>query len=163
MRRASLHRHRLGHAAHCVQARDPRSTVIFSKLAQNDAELAFKNRMPGRHSFCLSLSKRSRTRARVAYPVQLDIMVGQTWSHDKITDDHLDDMMGDVSDLAERVQKLMAEMRAFRYREARHRRTVESTRRRVMTYSLVKLAVIALIVIAQPLVIARLFKEKEKV
>ena len=145
-----------------MQARDPQSTVIFSKLAQNDAELAFKNRMPGRHSFCLTLSKRSRGRARVAYPVQLDVMVGQTWSHDKITDDHLDDMMGDVSDLAERVQKLMAEMRSFRYREARHRRTVESTRRRVLTYAVVKLAVIAAIVVAQPLIIVRLFKEKEK-
>jgi p24 family protein beta-1 len=145
-----------------VQARDPQSTVIFSKLEQNDAELSFKNRIPGRHSFCLTLSKKSWTRSRIARHVHLDILVGQTWTHNKITEDHLDEMFDDISNLGELIQKLMSEMRHFKYREARHRQTVESTSRRVIVYTVLKLVVIALIVVAQPLILMWLIQSKEK-
>jgi hypothetical protein len=94
--------------------------------------------------------------------VRLDIIVGQTWTHNKITEDHLDELFGDISVLGELVQKLRSEMRHFKYREARHRQTVESTNRRVLVYTLLKLVVISLIVVAQPFILIRLIKSKEK-
>lgn len=47
-----------------MQVRDPESTVIFSKLEQNDAELMFKTRVAGRHTFCLTLSRKSAARSK---------------------------------------------------------------------------------------------------
>jgi hypothetical protein len=143
-----------------LQARDPDENVIFSKLEQNDAELAFKNRVPGRHSFCLTLSKKSAHRSnRAARVVQLDILVNHTFSHDRITEDHLDELLGDVSVLGERVQKLLSEIRRFKYREVRHRQTVESTKKRVMTYALLKVAAVLGLAALQPVILSTFFKD----
>ena len=137
------------------------STVIFSKLEQNDAEFAFKTRQPGRHSFCLTLSKKSSGRHHVATRVvQLDVLVGNTYAHNKITEDHLDELISDVSVLKELVQKLLSETRRLRFREERHRRTVESTDRRVRRYAYLKVAVIVGIAIMQPIILSRFFKDK---
>ena len=98
-----------------LQANDPDGNVIFSKLEQNDAELAFKTRAAGRHAFCLSLARASAGRAsRAARLVQLDILVGTVYEHDKITEEHLDDMMADISALSGRVQKLLSEVHPAR-------------------------------------------------
>ena len=144
-----------------VQARDPLSNVIFSKLEQNDAELAFKNRVPGRHTFCLTLAKKSAHRSnRAARVVRLDILVNHTYDHDKITEDHLDELIGDVSVLGERVQKLMSEIRRFKYREVRHRQTVESTKARVLRYAIIKVVVVVGLAALQPLILSTFFKER---
>ena len=94
-----------------------------------------------------------------ARTVRLDMLVGRTFDHDKITDDHLDELIGDVSDLGEWLQRLLTEVRRLRFREERHRATVDSTSRRVQTYAVIKLLLVTLIAAAQPFVLSRLFKD----
>ena len=54
----------------------------------------------------------------------------------------------------------LLQMRRFKYREARHRRTVESTDRRVRRYAVIKLAIVAVIAMCQPLILSQFFKER---
>lgn len=96
-----------------VQARDPRSEVVFSKLELNDAELNFKNKVAGLHTFCLKLSSKSRTSAdSISSPrvkkklrtVTVDVQVGEMLSTDRVLGDDIDQMMEEVTDVQQRVQ-----------------------------------------------------------
>lgn len=50
----------------------------------------------------------------------------------------------------------------LKFREIRHRKTVQSTARRVLRYSLGKMVVIIVIAIAQPAIIAVFFRRQFK-
>jgi hypothetical protein len=151
-----------------VQVRDPDSTVIFSKNEIDTAELAFKNQISGKHTFCFSVSAKSRTPAdsigspRAQGPLrslQVDILVGETWDHERVTDEHVDELMENISVLQQKIQRLRSEVRHLRFREARHRETVESTGRRVVRYALAKMLVIIAVAVGQPMILAILFKD----
>lgn len=57
------------------------------------------------------------------------------------------------------MQKLLSEIRRFKYREVRHRQTVESTKKRVLTYALLKVAVVIALAALQPVILSTFFKE----
>lgn len=57
---------------------------------------------------------------------------------------------------------LCSEVRYLKFREIRHRKTVKSTARRVLRYSLGKMIVIIVIAIAQPAIIAIFFQRRFK-
>jgi emp24/gp25L/p24 family/GOLD len=104
-----------------VQVRD-KETVIFSAVSVEDEEFVFHSKTAGKHAFCLTASAKSkRTRGRKWIPMQIDITVGETWSHDRVITEHLDDLMDDISDLGEQIQRLHSDISHFKYREARHR------------------------------------------
>lgn len=105
-----------------MQVADPSSNIIFSANAVEDDEFRFHTRAQGTHVFCLVTSPQSkRLRGRRWIPVQIDITVGETWSHDRVRAEHVDELMDDISDLAERIQELRSDMVHLKYRETRHR------------------------------------------
>jgi hypothetical protein len=90
--------------------------VIFSKLELNDAELNFKNKVAGLHTFCLKLSSRSRTVAHRVLPsrakkqprmVAVDIQVDKTLHHDRAREGDVAFIMDEVSDVQREVQVLL--------------------------------------------------------
>jgi hypothetical protein len=87
--------------------------VIFSKLELNDAELNFKNKVAGLHTFCIKLSRKSRTLAHgISSPrvknhvrtVTVDIQVGKTLHHDRAREDDVAFIMNEVSNVQREVQ-----------------------------------------------------------
>jgi hypothetical protein len=89
--------------------------VIFSKLELNDAELNFKNKVAGLHTFCLKLSSRSRTVAHRVLPsrakkqprmVAVDVQADKTLHHDRAREGDVAFIMEKVSDVQREVQVL---------------------------------------------------------
>lgn len=93
-----------------MQARDPLSEVVFSKLELNDAELNFKNKVAGLHTFCFKVSQRSRTNSdsisspRVKKPMRTVTVDVQLADHDKVREDDVDNIMVEVKDVQRKVQ-----------------------------------------------------------
>jgi hypothetical protein len=142
-----------------LQVRDPTNQVIYSKTEVSEAELEFRNNMPGLHSFCFSVAHRSRTAAdgmsspRVTKPqreVNVDILLGKPVKHDRVTFDDVGDLMEDVSLVQNRLQELRSEVRHLRVTGAQHHECVLRKNRRVSQYSLGKMLVLLVMAIAQP-------------
>lgn len=98
---------------HALQVRDPRSAVVFSKLELNDAELNFKNKVAGLHTFCIKLSNKSKTHSdtissprvkRQLRTVTIDVQTRGAFIHDRVREDDVTDLLQEVSDVQLRVQ-----------------------------------------------------------
>lgn len=146
-----------------VEVRDPNQVLIFTKERVDRSEMAFKTRYVGRHSFCLTVHPDSHgitTNWRPTREVLFDINVGETWSHDRVKQAHMDSLWEGVSSLKQKLQLLQGELKFLRNREIRHRQTVDSMTKRVQHYALVKGAVITLVAVMQVAAI-RFFFRKE--
>jgi emp24/gp25L/p24 family/GOLD len=105
-----------------MQAQDSKSNIIFSAQSVIDDEFEFRSKAPGVHTFCLITSGKSkRARGRRWIPVQIDITMGETWNHDRVTQEHLDELLEDISYLSEQIQKVHSDLIHFKHREMRHR------------------------------------------
>lgn len=83
---------------------------MFSKLDLNNAELNFKNNKAGLHTFCFKVSQRSRTKTdsisspRVKKTLRTITVDVQVALDDKVTENDVDEMMDEVTDVQRRVQ-----------------------------------------------------------
>lgn len=88
---------------------------MYYKEEIETSEISFTNRLSGAHRFCFTVSKKnSSLGSGIGSPrvgkklreVSFDIMVGETWSDDRVKTEHLDELMSDISALKTRIQKL---------------------------------------------------------
>lgn len=88
---------------------------MYYKEEIETSEISFTNRLSGSHRFCFTVSKKnSSLGSGIGSPrvgkklreVSFDIMVGETWSDDRVKTEHLDELMSDISALKTRIQKL---------------------------------------------------------
>lgn len=100
---------------YALQVRDPRGAEIYTKDEVDIAEVSFKNQLVGPHTFCFTVSAvNTNMGSGIASPrvgkrlreVSFDIQVGETWTHERVTTEHVDSLMEDISALKTRIQKL---------------------------------------------------------
>lgn len=100
---------------YALQVRDPRGTEIYKKDAVDVAEASFKSQLAGPHTFCFTVSAvNTNLGSGIASPrvgkrlreISIDIQVGETWSHERVTTEHMDSLMEEISALKTRIQKL---------------------------------------------------------
>lgn len=151
-----------------VMARDPLSEVVFSKLELNDAELNFKNKVAGLHTFCFKVSQRSRTNSdsisspRVKKPMRTVTVDVQLADHDKVREDDVDNIMVEVKDVQRKVQRLAGTVVHLKMTGAQHHEVVVSKNRTVTFCSVGKLVILLVMFAVQPVVLNAWFSKRGK-
>ncbi|XP_057992652.1 transmembrane emp24 domain-containing protein p24beta3-like [Hevea brasiliensis] len=79
--------------------------------------------------------------------------------HDLAKDEHLNPINVKIAELREALESVTAEQKYLKARDARHRRTTESTRKRVIGYTVAEYILLAIVSVLQVVNIRRLFSK----
>ncbi|KAL5135066.1 Transmembrane emp24 domain-containing protein p24beta3 [Glycine soja] len=85
------------------------------------------------------------------------IFLHSRWSHPK--DEHLDPINMNIAELREALESIISEQKYLKARDARHRHTSESTRKRVVFYTILEYVLFAATSLLQVVYIRRLFSK----
>ncbi|KAH0468097.1 hypothetical protein IEQ34_003130 [Dendrobium chrysotoxum] len=132
----------------------PAGNVVHSTRGSSGAKFEFKAPRAGMYKFCFHNPK------AIPETVSFYIHVGHIPNeHDLAKDEHLNPVNVKIAELREALESVTAEQKYLKAREARHRRTNESTRRRLIGYTIAEYIALAAASFLQVVYIRRLFSK----
>ncbi|KAA8497870.1 Transmembrane emp24 domain-containing protein p24beta3 [Porphyridium purpureum] len=137
-----------------LEVKSPRGMIIKKFEAESEGRIDFVAEEDGEYTFCFSNSY-AATEVSFWVNIENDFGLSQV-----IKEEHVNDMVYAVERLNSLVSAAKIDLASFKAREARHRKTAESNRRRVMYWSLVECALIVAVAAAQVVRIRKLFENR---
>ena len=135
-------------------ASSPGDNVVHSVKGTSGEKFEFKAPRSGMYKFCF------RNPTSAPETVSFYIHVGHIPSeHDLAKDEHLDPINVKIAELREALESVTAEQKYLKARDTRHRHTNESTRKRVILYTLGEYVMLALASALQVVYIRQLFSK----
>ncbi|XVF63042.1 hypothetical protein PTKIN_Ptkin09bG0056900 [Pterospermum kingtungense] len=132
----------------------PGGNTVQSLKGTSGDKFEFKAPRSGMYKFCF------HNPYHTPETVSFYIHVGHIpTEHDLAKDEHLDPINVKIAELREALESVTAEQKYLKARDARHRHTNESTRKRVIGYTVGEYIVLALASALQVIYIRRLFSK----
>ncbi|CAD5169709.1 unnamed protein product [Musa acuminata subsp. burmannicoides] len=132
----------------------PAGNTVHSLKGTSGDKFEFKAPRGGMYKFCFH--NPNRTPETVSFYIHVGHIPNE---HDLAKDEHLNPINVKIAELREALESVTAEQRYLKAREARHRHTNESTRRRLTVYTLTEYLVLACASGLQVVYIRRLFNK----
>nr|GLL44110.1 transmembrane emp24 domain-containing protein p24beta3-like [Ipomoea trifida] len=137
----------------------PGDNVVHSMKGTSGDKFEFKAPRSGMYKFCFH--NPYSTPETVSFYIHVGHIPNE---HNLAKDEHLDPINVKIAELREALESVTAEQKYLKARDARHRHTNESTRRRVIFYTVGEYILLALASSLQVVYIRRLFsKVKTKI
>eukprot|EP00003_Mantamonas_plastica_P010289 TRINITY_DN1971_c0_g1_i1.p3 TRINITY_DN1971_c0_g1~~TRINITY_DN1971_c0_g1_i1.p3 ORF type:complete len:104 (-),score=28.40 TRINITY_DN1971_c0_g1_i1:243-554(-) len=95
--------------------------------------------------------------------VSFNVRVGETSSHDVLTQDHVNPVQESVMQLSDGLASIQAEQKYMHARESVHRNTTESTNTRILWWSFFEAVVLIAISLGQIIYLRRILENKSVV
>ncbi|KAL3649020.1 hypothetical protein CASFOL_005423 [Castilleja foliolosa] len=132
----------------------PAGNTVHTLKGTSGDKFEFKAPKNGMYKFCF------HNPHSTPETVSFHIHVGHIpTEHDLAKDEHLDPINVKIAELREALESVTSEQKYLRARDSRHRRTNESTRRRVIFYTVGEYLLLALVSGLQVVYIRRLFSK----
>ncbi|OMO85563.1 hypothetical protein COLO4_21572 [Corchorus olitorius] len=132
----------------------PGGNTVHSLKGTSGDKFEFKAPRSGMYKFCF------HNPYSTPETVSFYIHVGHIpTEHDLAKDEHLDPINVKIAELREALESVTAEQKYLKARDARHRHTNESTRKRVIGYTVAEYIMLALASALQVIYIRRLFSK----
>lgn len=132
----------------------PAGNVVNSLKGTSGDKFEFKAPNSGMYKFCFH--NPHSTPESVSFYIHVGHIPTE---HDLAKDEHLDPINVKIAELRETLESVTAEQKYLKAREARHRHTNESTRKRVIFYTVGEYLILALASSLQVVYIRRLFSK----
>lgn len=130
----------------------PAGSVVFNKKGTAGDKFEFRAPRRGPYKFCF------HNRGNAPETISFYIHVGHIPNnHDLAKDEHLNSVHVRIAELRESLEAVTAEQQYLRARDTRHRYTAESTRRRLVGYTLAEYLALIFVSVSQVLLIRRMF------
>jgi len=140
-----------------LKVKSPSNKVLRTFDAESEGRVEFTAEEDGEYSFCFH---NPYTAVEVSFWVNIENDFGLS---DVIKQEHVNEMVYAVERLNSLVAAAKIDLASFKAREARHRGTAESNRRRVTFWATVECILIVLVACAQIYRIRKLFENKRAV
>ncbi|QCD97673.1 transmembrane emp24 domain-containing protein p24beta3-like [Vigna unguiculata] len=132
----------------------PAGSVVYSLKGTSGDKFQFKAAIHGIYKFCF------QNPASTPETVSFYIHVGHIPNeHDLAKDEHLDPINVKIAELREALESIIIEQKYLKARDTRHRHTNESTRKRVVFYTILEYVLFAATSLLQVVYIRRLFSK----
>ncbi|XVE81680.1 hypothetical protein DITRI_Ditri15bG0084700 [Diplodiscus trichospermus] len=142
------------HAGIDFTVTSPGGNTVHSLKGTSGDKFEFKAPRSGMHKFCF------HNPYSAPETVSFYIHVGHIpTEHDLAKDEHLDPINVKIAELREALESVTAEQKYLKARDARHRHTNESTRKRVIGYTVSEYILLGLASALQVIYIRRLFSK----
>ncbi|PSR92762.1 Transmembrane emp24 domain-containing protein [Actinidia chinensis var. chinensis] len=135
-------------------ATSPAGNVVHTLKGTSGDKFEFKAPRSGMYKFCFH--NPHSTPETVSFYIHVGHIPNE---HDLAKDEHLDPINVKIAELREALESVISEQKYLKARDARHRRTNESTRKRVVLYTLGEYILLALSSALQVVYIRRLFSK----
>ncbi|PSS33835.1 Transmembrane emp24 domain-containing protein [Actinidia chinensis var. chinensis] len=135
-------------------ATSPAGNVVHTLKGTSGDKFEFKALRSGMYKFCFH--NPHSTPETVSFYIHVGHIPNE---HDLAKDEHLDPINVKIAELREALESVISEQKYLKARDARHRRTNESTRKRVIFYTLGEYILLALSSALQVVYIRRLFSK----
>ncbi|XP_054804138.1 transmembrane emp24 domain-containing protein p24beta3-like [Prosopis cineraria] len=135
-------------------ATSPNGHLLYALKGTSGDKFEFKARESGIYNFCFK--NPSSTPETVSFYIHVGHIPNES---DLAKHEHLDPVQVKIAELREALESIIAEQRYLKAREARHRHTNESTRRRVVFYTITEYVLFASTSTLQVIYIRRLFSK----
>ncbi|XP_058212105.1 transmembrane emp24 domain-containing protein p24beta3 [Rhododendron vialii] len=132
----------------------PAGNVVHSVKGTSGDKFEFRAPSSGMYKFCFH--NPHSTPETVSFYIHIGHIPNE---HDLAKDEHLDPINVKIAELREALESVTAEQKYLKARDARHRRTNESTRKRVIFYTLGEYILLAIASALQVVYIRRLFSK----
>ncbi|XP_047317502.1 transmembrane emp24 domain-containing protein p24beta3-like [Impatiens glandulifera] len=130
----------------------PAGNVVHTLKGTSGDKFEFKAPRNGMYKFCFHNSY--STPETVSFYIHVGHITNQ---HDLAKDEHLDPINVKIAELREALESVRAEQKYLSARDTRHRHTNESTRKRVLTYTIGEYIMLAAASALQGIYIKHLF------
>jgi hypothetical protein len=137
-----------------LQAVGPQGNGIVKMKAQGGSKFDFEAPRDGYYKFCFINLNPSKPKK-----VDFEIHVGHT-PHEAAKDEHFSPLQVKIGELGEALAKVSMEQKFLKARDIRHRRTNESTSKRIMWYSALEYFSLVGVSVAQIFLIRSLFSKR---
>ncbi|XP_027351049.1 transmembrane emp24 domain-containing protein p24beta3-like [Abrus precatorius] len=132
----------------------PGGNVVYSLKGTSGEKFELKAAQSGLYTFCF------HNPALMPETVSFYIHVGHIPNgHDLAKDEHFDPVNVKIAELREALESIVTEQKYLKARDARHRYTNESTRKRVVFYTILEYILFAATSLLQGVYIRRLFSK----
>ncbi|KAL2469816.1 Transmembrane emp24 domain-containing protein p24 beta 3 [Abeliophyllum distichum] len=131
-----------------------KGNTVYSLKGTSGDKFEFKAPTSGMYKFCFH--NPYSTPETVSFYIHVGHIPGE---HDLAKDEHLDPINVKIAELREALESVTAEQKYLKARDSRHRHTNESTRRRVIFYTVGEYILLALVSALQVVYIRRLFSK----
>ncbi|KAL3626335.1 hypothetical protein CASFOL_029884 [Castilleja foliolosa] len=132
----------------------PAGNTVHTLKGTSGDKFEFKAPKSGMYKFCF------HNPHSTPETVSFHIHVGHIpTEHDLAKDEHLDPINVKIAELREALESVTSEQKYLKARDSRHRRTNESTRKRVIFYTVAEYLLLALVSGLQVVYIRRLFSK----
>ncbi|VFQ65996.1 unnamed protein product [Cuscuta campestris] len=132
----------------------PGDNVVHTMKGTSGDKFEFKAPRSGMYKFCFH--NPYSTPETVSFYIHVGHIPNE---HDLAKDEHLDPINVKIAELREALESVTSEQKYLKARDARHRHTNESTRRRVIFYTIGEYLLLALASLLQVAYIRRLFSK----
>ncbi|CAI8614238.1 unnamed protein product [Vicia faba] len=132
----------------------PAGNVVHSLKGTSGNKFEFKAAQSGMYKFCFN--NPVSTPETVSFYVHVGHIPNE---HDLAKDEHLDPINVKIAELREALESIVTEQKYLKARDARHRHTNESTRKRVVFYTLLEYILFVTTSVLQVVYIRRLFSK----
>ncbi|KAE9445807.1 hypothetical protein C3L33_22299, partial [Rhododendron williamsianum] len=136
------------------QVSSPAGNVVHSVKGTSGDKFEFRAPSSGMYKFCFH--NPHSTPETVSFYIHIGHIPNE---HDLAKDEHLDPINVKIAELREALEAVTAEQKFLKARDTRHRRTNESTRKRVIFYTLGEYILLAIASALQVVYIRRLFSK----
>ncbi|KMZ75917.1 Transmembrane emp24 domain-containing protein p24beta3 [Zostera marina] len=116
----------------------PQGRIVHSIKGTSGDKFEFKVPSSGLYKFCFN--NPAKTPETVSFYIHIGHLAGE---HELTKDEHLNPINVKISKLRETLESVISEQNYLKARDKRHRHTNESTRKRVILYSLLEYLVLA--------------------
>eukprot|EP00003_Mantamonas_plastica_P010290 TRINITY_DN1971_c0_g1_i2.p1 TRINITY_DN1971_c0_g1~~TRINITY_DN1971_c0_g1_i2.p1 ORF type:complete len:216 (-),score=51.16 TRINITY_DN1971_c0_g1_i2:243-857(-) len=137
----------------------PDQKLVYTGTRETEGQYTFVSHMKGIYSFCFSNKMSTLTPKTVSFNVR----VGETSSHDVLTQDHVNPVQESVMQLSDGLASIQAEQKYMHARESVHRNTTESTNTRILWWSFFEAVVLIAISLGQIIYLRRILENKSVV
>lgn len=138
----------------------PSNSKVYEILGQNDGKFHLIPYEAGRYKFCLRLNHdKTHSRYVLSRDVVWDLHVGHADTTDGMKEQDTQNLWHYVHTVDAQLQQLKATQQYLYWRERRHRKTVESTNKKVLMLALVRSGALVLVSLFQVFMIRRMFSK----
>ncbi|KAK8963229.1 Transmembrane emp24 domain-containing protein p24beta3 [Platanthera guangdongensis] len=132
----------------------PRGNNVYTSKGTSGGKFEFKAPSSGLYKFCF------HNPTKIPETISFNIHVGHIPSEQHLAkNEHLDPVNVKIAELRESLESVTLEQRYLKARESRHRLTNESTRRRLIFYTVIEYLTLVLASVLQAWYIRRLFSK----
>ncbi|KAF7112869.1 hypothetical protein RHSIM_Rhsim02G0029800 [Rhododendron simsii] len=137
-----------------VRVTSPAGNEVQTLKGTSGDKFEFKAPRSGMYKFCFH--NPHSTPETVAFHIHIGHIPNE---HNLAKDEHLDPINVKIAELREALESVTAEQQYLKARDARHRRTNDSTRKRVVFYTIGEYLLLACLSVLQVLYIRQLFSK----